>query len=352
MINKKQVTIRQVARAARVSSQTVSRVINDRPDVAPDTRRRVQEVIRKLVYRPNALARSLIRQRSHSMGVVAMAGEFYGPSHTLVGIEQKIRQLGYTLLLDLLHHPETENVERILNRLLSQQVDGIIWAVPEIGNNRAWLSQKKLRLSVPMIFTNMAVQPGLSIVAIDNQLGGCLATRHLIEKGYRQIGIITGPLDWWEARQRKLGWEEALQAAGLPVDPRFAVEGNWSASSGEQCIRRLVEQFPEIQAIFASNDQMALGVLQATHAAGRRVPDDLGVVGFDNIPESAYFWPALSTIEQPLIELGHQAVQRLSQIIDAAQQDGSPVKPELITLTPSLVVRQSSLPSWATSPSA
>src|SRR3990172_280797 len=139
MATRKRVTIRQVAREAGVSTQTISRVINNRPDVAPQTRLRVERVIARLGYRPSAIARSLIHQRSHTLGVVATGLDYYGPSRTLVGIEKQVRAQEYSLLLDLLHHPETEDVERILNRLLSLQVDGILWAVPEIGNNRAWL---------------------------------------------------------------------------------------------------------------------------------------------------------------------------------------------------------------------
>lgn len=349
MAAKNQVTINRVAQEARVSAQTVSRVINDRPDVAPETRQRVQAVIARLGYRPNALARSLIHQRSHSMGVVAIAGDYYGPSRTLIGIEQQIRDLGYSLLLDLLHHPETENVEQIINRLLSRQVDGILWTVPEIGNNRSWLWPAALHPDVPIIFLSMAPRENLAVISIDNKLGGCLATEHLLAQGYSQIGTITGPLDWWEARQRKQGWQEALQAAGLPFEGRQVAEGDWSAASGEAGLRRLLETFPEIDALFASNDQMALGAIQTAHRLGRRIPDDLAVVGFDNIPESAYFWPALTTVSQPLVELGHAAVQELSQMIDADQRDSLADTSKSILLKPELIVREST-PRAATQP--
>lgn len=343
MATRKRVTIRHVAQEAAVSTQTVSRVINDRPDVAPETRIRVQQVISHLGYQPSALALSLIHQRSHTLGVVATGLEYYGPSHTLIGVEKQIRSLEYSLLLDLLHHPETEDVERIINRMLSRQVDGILWAVPEIGNNRTWLKNKKLHSSAPMIFLSMEPLPDLFTVAIDNRLGGRLAVEHLISQGYRQIGIITGPLDWWEARQRLLGWRQALQAARLPTEDRQIAEGNWSAASGEQAIRKLLAQFPEIEAVFAGNDQMALGVLQAMYKSGRRLPEDLAVVGFDNIPESAYFWPALTTVDQPLIELGCLAVEKLSQIIDADYQLEGKIESESIYLQPELVVRDSTL---------
>lgn len=342
MVAKNQITIIQVAREAGVSTQTVSRVLNDRPDVSPQTRQRVKEVILRLGYRPNAVARSLIRQRSHTIGVVAGAWTYYGPMRYLIGIEQQIRALGYNLLLDILHHPEIENVERIVNRLLSNQVDGIIWAIPEIGNNRAWLNVETPHLPVPSIFLSMQSQPNIADVSIDNCFGGRLAVEHLISRGYRQIGIITGPLDWWESRQRKAGWEEALSDCGLPAEDRQVVEGDWSANSGARGIEQLFEQFPTMDAVFACNDQMALGALQKSHSTGRKVPENLGVVGFDNIPESAYFWPALTTVEQPLLELGRTAVKELARLIESDEKGEQAEEPIHIMLSPRLFTRDSS----------
>jgi LacI family transcriptional regulator len=179
-------------------------------------------------------------------------------------------------------------------------------------------------------------------VSIDNYRGGRLATEHLLEQGYRRIGIITGPLSWWEARERQRGWQEVLQAAGYPVEPRQLVEGNWSSNSGECGLRRLVEQYPEIEAVFVCNDQMALGALQAAHELNWQVPQRLAIVGFDNIAESAYFWPALTTVEQPLIELGCEAVRTLVRIIETDNLDSSGGRQSL-PLQPKLVVRNSSL---------
>jgi LacI family transcriptional regulator len=343
MTAKKQVTIVQVAQAAGVSPQTVSRVINDHPDVAQETRLRVQRVIERLNYRPNVLARSLIYRRSYTIGVVAMASSYYGPSMTLVGIEQMIRKLGYSLMLDFMHRPERDDVERILNRLLSHQVDGIIWAIPEIGVNRAWMHRKGARLPVPVICLSM--QPGgkMPVVSIDNLSGGRLATDHLLRQGYNRIGIITGPMDWWESRQRLAGWQETLELAGRPATPRQIVEGDWTAASGEAAIRTLWEQFPEMEAVFASNDQMALGVLQTAHRSRRGVPGDLAVVGFDNIPESTYFWPALTTVDQPLIDLGGRAVEMLTLEIEAEHANERSLRAEMTLLQPRLVVRDSSI---------
>ena len=341
MIARKQITITQVARAAGVSTQTVSRVINERPDVAPETRLRVQGVIEQLDYRPNILARSLIHHRSHTIGVVAMASSFYGPSTTLVGIEKMTRNLGYSLLLDFMHHPESDQVEHIVNRMLSHQVDGILWAVPEIGNNRDWLARKAAYLPIPVIYLSMQPMPDVPVVLIDNYLGGRLATEHLFAQGYRHIGVITGPLDWWEARQRLDGWRKALEDAGCPPDARQIAPGSWSSASGAAGIQVLWEQFPELDAVFACNDQIALGVLQAAHRAGKRVPQDLAVAGFDNIPESRYFWPALTTVDQPLVDLGERAVDALTRWISAQHRDERSLEPEAVLLSPTLIVRDS-----------
>lgn len=347
MVTRKSVTITQVAQAAHVSAQTVSRVVNDRPDVAPETRSLVQQAIAQLGYRPNALARSLIHQRSHTLGVVVTGLDYFGPSQTLAGIERQIRLQGYSLLLDLSHHPETENVDHILNRLLSRQVDGIIWAISEIGNNRTWLERNTRQTVVPMIFLTMESRPGLSIISIDNYMGGYLAACHLLEQGYRRIGIILGPWSWWEVRQRKRGWQQALEEFGLPISQFQMAEGDWSAASGDKAFQELLEHFPQIDAVFVCNDQMALGAMQAAHLAGRQVPADLAVIGFDDTPESPYFRPPLTTIKQPLVDLGRRAVQELIKIIEAERQSNHLLQPETIALTPELIVRESSLPASA-----
>jgi LacI family transcriptional regulator len=343
MVVNKQVTIRQVASRAGVSTQTVSRVINDRPDVSPDTRRKVQRVINEMGYRPNAIARSLIHRRSFTLGVEATGLDHFGPLRTLIGIEKQTRSLGYSLLLDLLHHPELVDVEYLLDRLLSQQVDGILWAVPEIGENRSKFQRAVLRIPVPIICMSMNPHPRLTTVSVDNRSGGRMACAHLIEQGSRNIGLITGPLEWWEARQRQLGWQDALRDAGLPAGEKQIVEGDWSAASGAEGMRRLLEQFPEIDAVFVSNDQMALGALQYASQVGKQVPRDLAVVGFDDTPESAYFCPSLTTIRQDLIELGSTAVSKLGHLIDAHHKDEQAGKPQTILIQPELVVRESSL---------
>jgi LacI family transcriptional regulator len=336
-------TIRQVATAAGVSTQTVSRVINDRPDVSHETRRRVQDVIDNLGYRPSALARSLVHRRTNTLAVVAWGIEYFGPSRTLIGIEQQAAALGYSLFLNLLSQPDDSSHERAMNDSIAHRVDGIIWAVPEVGNNRSWIKSNPLKQLPPMVFLSMAVQPGIAIVSVNNQNGGKLATQHLIEQGRHRVGIITGPQAWWEARQRYLGWKSALAEAGLEFSPTSAVESDWSAAGGKQAMAQLLMQEPGVDAVFASSDQIALGAMQAAYASGRRIPQDLAIVGFDNIPESAFFGPPLTTVYQHLFEAGQVAVQNLHRMIEAHRKGHESFDPEITLSEPELVVRASTM---------
>lgn len=343
MIVKRRVTIKEIAKEAGVSTQTVSRVINHSPDVAPETRQRVQEIIDRLGYQPSNIARSLIRGRSFTLGVVGWGLEYFGPSRTLSGIEQQANELGYTLLLSLVRRPERSDVEQILRELLSRYVDGIVWAVPGVGNNRDWIQKETPRLSVPVVFLSMQPYPNLSVVSVDNRIGGHMATKHLLDQGHQNVGLITGPLTWWEARQRQSGWQDVLEEAGIPIEDDLIVEGDWEAASGERGLRRLLEHRPDIDAVFVSNDQMALGALKVARQMGRRVPEDLALVGFDDIPEAAYFCPPMSTVKQDMVELGRRAVIELGCMIEAMQQDNTVVAPKTTLLQPELIIRESSV---------
>jgi len=342
---KRKITIRDVAAMAEVSNQTVSRVINDRPDVAEDTRQRVWRVIEELNYHPNAIARSLIQQRSLALGVVTAGLRFLGPSLTLNGITFQAEEMGYSLLLKELPGFRAMDTQPLLNTLLARQVEGIIWAVPEIGDNRDWLRPHFEGSTVPIIFLTMEARPGVSTVSVDNYRGARMATEHLIEQGYGHIGHLAGPLDWWESRQRLLGWQDALRDAGRPVLDSHTISGNWSAASGAQEILKLLDSYPEMDAVFVSNDQMATGVLQVTCQRNIRVPQDLAIIGFDGIPETAYYWPPLSTIYQDLRDLGSTAVRELVSMIDAGRRDHAVFEPKQISLQPELVVRASTTPA-------
>ncbi|MGW8249062.1 MAG: LacI family DNA-binding transcriptional regulator, partial [Anaerolineales bacterium] len=302
-------TIKEVATAAGVSTQTVSRVINNRPDVSPNTRKRVQEIIDQLGYQPSALARSLIRQRSYTLGVVTAGLKFIGPSRTLSGITQAAERAGYSLLLKELPYFDANNVVPIFQTLSSRHVDGIIWAVPEVGENRNWVNRLSLDIDTPIVYLAMKSQEKISVVSVNNYLGGQLAVSHLLEQGYRHIGHISGPLDWWEARERMAAWRDVLKENNLEFKDEHWVEGNWSSASGAHAIGKLIKQYPEMDAIFIANDQMALSAMQYACQHGFNVPDELGIVGFDDIPESAYFWPPLTTVQQDQLNVGEVAVE-------------------------------------------
>jgi LacI family transcriptional regulator len=337
------VTLQDVAKLAGVSPKTVSRVVNNQGEISEATRLRVQAAIEHLGYRPNILARSLVNQRTNSLAVVAWGIDYYGPSRTLVGIENQSDELGYSLFLSLQAHPDNGYliIDRILDGLVARRVDGIIWAVPEVGGNRMWIDSDRLKRLPPIVFLSMAPQPGLMSVAVDNRSGARQAVQHLITQGRKRIGLITGPLAWWEARERYAGWQEMLREHGIEPTPSLVVEGDWSAASGARAMRTLLDREPTIDAVFVCSDQMAQGALGVVHRSGRRIPHDLAIVGFDNIPESEFFWPPLTTVYQKLIDVGCAAVQNLHHIIEAQRKE-APYSVEATILTPELVIRESS----------
>lgn len=340
------ITIIDVARHANVSAGTVSNALTGKRPVAEATRQRILSAISELGYQPNLLARGLVNQRSQTVGVVASGLEYYGPSRTLIGIDREANTLGYSLLLDLLHSPVGDNVDAVLNMLTARRVDGIIWAVHEIGHNRDWVNSERLVELPPIVFLTMQPRPGITVINTDNCLGARIATDHLLAHQRRVVGHIAGPLSWWEARERLRGWQLALLQAGLTPGDDLVVEGDWYAASGEAGLYQLLTRRPDVDAVFAANDQMALGVLRAAHRLGKRVPEDLAVVGYDNMPESAYFWPALTSVRQRLSEVGRLAIQTLHGMIEAsrAPREGAagPIPTRVHTLSPELVIRDSS----------
>ena len=312
-----------------MSTKTVSRVINHQGEIRSETRKRVQAVIDELGYRPNILARSLVSQRSGMLGVVAWGLDYYAPSRIVVGIEQRSRELGYSLFLHLVSHPTNSGAERILNTLADHRVEGIIWAVPEVGENHAWIQLNAWENLPPVVFLSTQGTPGLDSISVDNRQGGDLAVQHLVDQGRKKIGIISGPPDWWETRERLAGWQEALLRSGLEPVPQEDRPGRMvgrkrRAGHGTAAWNRT----RKIEAVFASSDDIALGALTAASQAGRRIPEDLALVGFDNIPQSAYFQPPLTTIDQPLSRTGRAAVDVLITRIES-RRSGKEQEPAL-----------------------
>ena len=339
----KRFNIKQVARTAGVSTQTISRVINDSPDVSVKTRAHIQRIIEKLDYHPSALARSLIRQHSFTLGVVTAGLSLNGPSCTLNGIASQADKLGYTILLKELPRFDSNHSEPLLQTLLARPVDGIIWAVPEVGDNRAWMHKGLADVKAPIVFLNMESRPDFSIINYDNFHGAKTATTHLIQQGYRRIGHLSGPMDWWESRQRKAGWQQALIEAGIDVCDSHAVAGDWTSSSVETALRQLQNQYPDMDAVFVANDQMALGVIKLLSGQGISIPEQLGVVGFDGLADAAYYWPALTTVVQNRYLLGCTAVEEIVRAIEHLRAEDALPAPRTILLQSELLVRKSSV---------
>lgn len=337
---KKRITIKDVAHAAGVSTQTVSRVMNKFAYVSDETRQRVEVVVEQLGYRPSTLARSLIQQRSFTIGVVTFGLKYIGPSRTLNGIADMADELGYMLLMKELVDLDTESIEEVIESLLARQVDGILWAVPEIGDNRNWLTDRLASIPVPVLFLTMEPRANVPSIATDNYSGAVMATQHLLECGFKNIGHISGPMDWWEAKERKRGWSETLIKAGLDASENRCAEGNWSSASGEQAFLQLLQTFPTLDAVFVANDQMALSVLREAHRRKIKVPEQLAVAGFDGIPESAYFYPSLTTVFQNPQILGEQSIQYIVEMIQARQENRSFITQSRF-IQPNLTVRES-----------
>lgn len=316
-----------------VSTQTVSRVINKRPDVSPETRAAVEAAIARVGFQPSALARSLVQRRSLTFGVITAGLRYLGVSQTLHGIAEASTAAGYGLLLKELGRFDTPNIAPVVDFLVAHRVEGIIFTAPEIGANVRTVQAQLPPGAPPVVFTRSLPAPGFTTISVDNLGGGRRATEHLVALGRRRIGHISGPVDWFEARERRDGWLGALEAAGLEPGP--VVEGNWSSASGAAAFEQLIA-VAGVDAVFAGNDQMALGMLHAAHARGIRVPDDIAVVGFDNLDESEHFTPSLTTMHQPLRELGQLAVRELLEHLG-----DEPAEPRHVVLGTDLIVRDS-----------
>jgi DNA-binding LacI/PurR family transcriptional regulator len=321
-----------VAVIAGVSHMTVSRVLNDPGSVKPATRDRVQAAMRSLGYRPNTLARALATGRTRRIGVIALATALYGPTSTLLSIEGAARVAGYDLDVVRLRSVTRRSVAEAADGLRGRGVDGIIGITPHTWAPRALQSVSS---GLPLVAVEGAEGP-LPTVAVDQEKGAVLATKHLLGLGHATAWHVAGPRDWLEAKARLGAWRETLQRAGRVVPP--VLPGDWGARSGYDAGRRLAEE-PEVTAVFVANDQMALGVLRALVEAGIRVPDQVSVVGFDDVPESAYFTPPLTTVRQDFDEVGRLALKLLlDQLADGSAEERH------VVVEPRLVVRQSAAP--------
>ncbi len=327
----KKVTIRDVAAHAGVSYQTVSRVLNDRPDVAEDTRQRVRQVIVELGYRPSTIARSLISNNTYTLGLITSDFSDYFFTQVIVGAEAEARKHNYFFMLcSTERNPDDE--PEFFRLLTERNVDGILFARPSTEkDNRHILTL--LEQGMPLVTTAYYI-PGveLTVVDVDNVDGGYQATRCLIDGGHRQIATITGPPDWKSVSDRMRGYQLALQQADIPFTDSLSDAGDWSYESGYWAMQRLLGQAPQLTAVFAHNDQMAIGAIRALLEAGRQIPQDVAIVGYDDIPAAAYSYPPLTTIRQPMHKVGKVATQLLVEAIRNPNVEKKEVllKPELV----------------------
>ncbi len=324
-----------VARIAGVSHQTVSRVLNHHPNVRPATRDRVLAAIEELGYRRNLSARALVTRRTNTLGVVAFDTTLYGPASTLFGLEQAARDAGYFISIVSLKTINRKTVGEALDYLAAQAVDGLIAIAPQV---EAAAAVSALQGNVPVVAVEGGEADGMPVVAVDQVRGAELATRHLLDLGHRTVWHVAGPVDWLEADGRQRGWRATLQNAGREVPP--VVEGDWSPRSGYAAGRRIIDEARagRATAVFVANDQMALGLLRAFDESGIRVPHDVSVVGFDDIPEAEFLTPPLTTVRQDFAEVGRKSIALLLDLMET----GPRPEAERIVVPPVLVTRASS----------
>lgn len=317
-----------VARLAGVSHQTVSRVINGSPSIRPATKARVEQAIEELGYRPNTAARALVTRRSGIIGIIGSSSALYGPSSIQRSVEEAARAAGYFSSMVPLAEVTREALRDALDHLARQSVEAIVMIAAQ---EDALAVAHSTDAGLPLIVVEGDLSGrGLS-VGVDQIDGARQATQHLIDLGHRTIDHVSGPLTYTEAKGRRTGYEAAMRDAGLA--PGELWEGDWTPASGYRIGSELVRE-ARTTAVFVANDQMAIGVMHAFAEAGMRVPDDVSVVGFDDIPEAAYLNPALTTIRQDFKAVGQRAIELV-----IATLDGSTLRVPL--LAPELIIRDS-----------
>lgn len=321
-----------VARAAGVSHQTVSRVLNHHPSVRPETRERVLAAIIELDYRRNLAARALVTRRTQTVGVISFDTTLFGPASTLYALQLAARRAGYFVSVASMKTINRRTIAEAYARLAEQNVDGVIVLAPL---REAAEALGELPRDRPLVAFDGGGARDFAVVCVDQVQGAALATRHLLSQGAPTVWHVAGPSDWLEAEERVQGWRTTLERAGAEIPEML--RGDWSPQSG-YIAGGVLAQRDDVAAVFVANDQMALGVLRAFHERGVRVPEDVLLVGFDDIPEAAFFTPPLTTVQQGFAEVGERCIDQL--LLQIAGEGGSH---ERMVIDPHLVVRQSSV---------
>jgi LacI family transcriptional regulator len=325
-MNSRTVTLDQVARLAGVSPSTVSRILNGSAVVSADKKQAVDRAIQELGYVPNPVARGLAGGRSFSIGVVTqdIDSPFFGAA--LRGIEDTLGPAGYSPLF-VSGHWSAKQETRCIEELLSRRVDGLIVLTGRLSDGalRKWARQ------LPVVVTGRIVKaPGLVSLHFDNVLGAQLATAHLVGLGHRQIAFIGGNPQFPDSVEREEGFRIAMAEAGLAVDPAMMAEGGYLEEGGRQAVDRWLSSGHRLTAVFAANDQMAFGAALALHRRGLRVPQDVSLVGFDDVATSSYSIPPLTTVRQPLLDLGHAAGAAMLDLLSGRPADARLPLPYLV----------------------
>lgn len=316
-----------VARAAHVSHQTVSRVLNGHPHVRPATRDRVQQAIVELGYRRNAAARSLVTRRSGVIGLLTPRTGLYGPTSSMLAVEVAARDAGYFVSLASVADTSAAALNAAVDHFKDQAAEAVVLIAPE----REWLSAAHVIAGSIPVVTMCAdfrpAEPSFATVALDNRRGARLVTSHLLELGHRDIVHVAGVEASPEAAARHRAWRDELRAAGLATDRVY--RGDWSSASGYDAGARILDDGVP-SAVFSANDQMALGVLRAFAEAGLDVPGDVSVAGFDDVPDAAYYTPALTTVRQDFGALAARCVAVLEQELRGERPRSVRIRPELV----------------------
>ncbi|APT89386.1 hypothetical protein CFRA_09135 [Corynebacterium frankenforstense DSM 45800] len=318
----------EVAAVAGVSHQTVSRVINGFPGVRPQTREKVQAAVDQLGYRRNLAARALVTRQSRLIGVIAVGSFLYGPTSTLASLERAARDHSYLTLIATIAETSDEQFSAALDEFLERSVEAII--VIASRESLVWFAGS-LDLDIPLIIVGPrpADLDQLTCLSVDQTAGAELAVTHLAELGHRDVTLLAGPANWVDAQRR---FDGALtQSEMLGIQPRIA-RGDWSPGSGYAAGVKIAQLQPEARptAVFCANDHMALGLLAAFHAHRISVPDEISVIGFDDLPGSGFYFPALTTIHQDFDALGTKVIKAALAMISGATPDTDPVPPKLV----------------------
>lgn len=311
------VTIRDVAEQAKVSISTVSRVLNDTCKVKEDKRLRVLNAAADLGYTPNPAAQSLHSRKTGAIGILLpyVSGDFY--AELLNGIDSAAQEAGHMLLISTSHNSEEELTAAL--RGMYRRVDGILVMAPVLTSNKVLESAPS---GLPLVFLNTRTEgSSIPLISFDNYGGMRQMTEYLIEQGHTRIGYITGSSEAFDAMERFRGYREALQLAGIPILEDLIVNGEYTQQAGFDGARRLLALPRPPTAIMASNDDAAIGALSAIQESGLRVPEDVALTGFDDIPSSAYTFPPLTTVHIPIAELGRRSVRLLAAAIQAGNGD-------------------------------